>query len=467
MMVEDLREQLDSFGQSHLLAHWSNLSEAQRHALRQQIASLDLAELTKVIRQPEQPASGASMPDPERLAPPPAVRVGQDHPQCTRDQAHQSGESALRAGRVGIILVAGGQGTRLGFASPKGMFPIGPVSHRTLFELLAHRLLAIRKKFGAAIPFYIMTSPATDAETRHYFEGHAWLGLPREDCAIFCQGTMPVVDDVHGRILLSSPSEIALSPDGHGGAVQAMQRHGVLEDAQKRGIETFFYCQVDNPLVALGDPILIGYHRNLCSEMTTQVVAKRFAKEKVGNVVARDGRVHIIEYSDLPDRIAEQTDAHGGLRYWAGNIAVHCIQRSFLERVLEREGGLPFHRAHKAVPHVDPSGTLVRPSKPNAIKFERFIFDLLPMAQDALVVEGLADECFAPVKNAEGASHDTPALARQALSRLHRRWLLDAGAMVAEDILVEIHPAWALDSREVRQRIAGQPVIDSDTYFLC
>jgi UDP-N-acetylglucosamine/UDP-N-acetylgalactosamine diphosphorylase len=278
---------------------------------------------------------------------------------------------------------------------------------------------------------------------------------------------MPAVDAVTGHVLLSSPGTVALSPDGHGGLVAAMDRHGILEDAATKGIETFFYAQVDNPLVEYCDPLLIGYHLQLQSEMTTQVVQKRFANEKVGNVVAINGRVHIIEYSDLPKEVGQQLNRDGTLKLWAGNIAVHCIQRNFLERVLRSSTGLPFHRAHKSVPTIDAQARALSADTPNAIKFERFIFDLLPMAENSLVVEGVAARVFAPVKNADGAATDTPSDARRAISQLHKQWLTQAGATVSDDVVIEIHPAWALDVEEVSAKIQPGLHIASDTYFLC
>ncbi|MFN7318816.1 MAG: UTP--glucose-1-phosphate uridylyltransferase, partial [bacterium] len=281
----------------------------------------------------------------------------------------------------------------------------------------------------------------------------------------FCQGSMPAVDATNGKILLAGKSEIALSPDGHGGLLAALNRHSLLKQAAHQGIDYFFYAQVDNPLVPAADPELMGYHIFARSEMTTQVVQKRFALEKVGNVVSIDGKVQIIEYSDLPSQFAEQTNPDGTLKLWAGNIAVHVFDVAFLRRVSEHAEALPFHRAKKPVPHVAADGRSIQPVTPNAIKFERFIFDLLPLAEQSIAVEGDAREVFAPVKNANGAPTDTPAATQAALITLHSEWLKSAGCTIAPGVKVEIHPAWALDATEVQRRVEKPLLISSDTYF--
>jgi UDP-N-acetylglucosamine/UDP-N-acetylgalactosamine diphosphorylase len=345
------------------------------------------------------------------------------------------------------------------------MFKIGPVSGRTLFQFFADRLIAVGAKFGTTIPWYIMTSEATDAETRAYFESNDYLGLPPADVRIFKQGTMPAVDADSGKILLAEKDALALSPDGHGGTVAALDRNGCLDDAEARGIKHLAYFQVDNPLVALCDPLLIGHHVMAGSEMTTQVVRKRFPMEKVGNVVDIDGKVQIIEYSDLPEAAATAVDDQGEIRLWAGNIAVHVIDAGFLRRMSQTADALPFHRAHKKVACIDSAGHHSEPAEPNAIKFERFIFDLLPAAENAFVVEALSSESFAPVKNANGSPTDTPDLARQAIVNLHRKWLEKAGARVDPGVQVEINPIFSLSSEDLAEKIPPNLQISSDQYF--
>jgi UDP-N-acetylglucosamine/UDP-N-acetylgalactosamine diphosphorylase len=225
-----------------------------------------------------------------------------------------------------------------------------------------------------------------------------------------------------------------------------------------------FYCHIDNPLAQICDPQLIGYHLLANSDMTSQAVKKRAADEKVGNVVTIDGVTQIIEYSDLPKEYGEHTQQDGSLKLWAGSIGVHTFRRSFLELAAKQKNSLPFHRALKAVPYVDSDGTEVKPESPNAIKFERFIFDLLPLAKNAIVVEVSAGDAFAPVKNADGDPTDTPATAKAAMVARDAKLLHDAGAMIVEGVNVEVSPLWALDSAAAATKCPRDKITKA-TYF--
>ncbi len=455
--------QLNDFGQAHLLKYWHELSLEERQCLTSQIESIDFQEIADLVNGVSKEVDWLELA--LKAAPPSAIRLHDPNPSFNEAQARECGEQAIRDGKIGMILVAGGQGTRLGFDLPKGMFRIGPVSNRSLFAMHVDSIRGAMRRFATSIPMYVMTSPATDLQTREYFDRHHALGLKPEELVVFCQGSMPAVDALSGKILMETKHQIALSPDGHGGIVSALERHGILKSAADRGIEHFFYAQVDNPMVRACDPTLIGYHLLAASQMTTQVVKKRFAFEKVGNVVAIHGRTHIIEYSDLPESVANRTDADGELCLWAGNIAVHIMELSFLASSTKNANSLPFHRARKLVPFLGEDGILVQPANANATKFERFVFDLLPLADRAIVVEADAAEAFAPVKNAEGAPADTPSATRDAISAQHRRWLVQAGMNVSPSVQVEINPHWALDAEEVRMKIQKPSSILVDTYF--
>jgi len=454
---------LAEFGQEHVLKHWSDLDGEQRANLSEQLNGIDLVELASLISGEDKTTDFAGLA--MRANSPPAVRADGSGAAWTPMQAKKCGEEALKNGEVGAVIVAGGQGTRLGFDQPKGMFPIGPVSGRTLFQFFVDRLLAVNEKYGCRIPLYIMTSDATDQQTRDYFASHDNLGMPEEDLHVFKQGVMPAVDSVTGKLLMESRSSLALSPDGHGGTVSALDRSGCLTDAVSRGIQHLAYIQVDNPLAQLCEPELIGHHLMAASEMTTQVVQKRDPMERVGNVVLVDGQVQIIEYSDLPESAAEALNEDGSLKLWAGNIAVHLFNLEFLCRVAGQSSSLPFHRALKKVPYCDEQGQVVFPVQPNATKFERFIFDLLPIAQNAFVVETLAKQGFAPVKNANGAKTDTPETAKKAIADLHREWLERAGACVDQGVQVEINPMLALSADDLPEKIETKLRIDADRYF--
>jgi UDP-N-acetylglucosamine/UDP-N-acetylgalactosamine diphosphorylase len=428
---DHLVKRLDAAGQAHLLQFWPELTESGRRQLVSQVEDVDLELIASLVAgRDEKPDFGALA---ARATPPPAFRSDGSGAAWNAAEARQAGEQAIAQGRAGAVIVAGGQGTRLGFDLPKGMFPIGPLSGRTLFEFFADSLRATGAKYNVSIPLYLMTSPLTHEATVRYWSENDYLGLPHQDVRIFSQGTMPAVDAATGKLLLASKDSLSLSPDGHGGTVKALQKSGCFDDAQRRGVDLLCYLQVDNPLVTPCDVNLIGHHLLSGSEMTTQVVRKRFPEEKVGNVVMVDGKVRIIEYSDLPDEAAQRR-SDGELQLWAGNIGVHVMDTAFLARAASSADALPYHRAHKVAPLVNDRGEQVKPDRPNAIKFERFIFDLLPWAENAFVVEAIADEAFAPVKNADGAAHDTPELAKAAICRLHRRWLQAAGIEVAERV---------------------------------
>ena len=214
------------------------------------------------------------------------------------------------------------------------------------------------------------------------------------------------------------------------------------------------------------DPEFLGYHLLGASELSTLAVAKQFPEERVGNIVSIDGCVQIIEYSDLPAEAAQRRKPDGSLELWAGNTAIHIFSIPFLARVAATADSLPFHVAVKPVPYTDPAtGQRVEPSTANALKFEQFIFDLMPMAKNALVVEGDARRTFAPLKNASGAKSDSPETVRAQMSDLYRQWLEAAGAQVEPDAILEISPWFALDADELRSRIQPSTRIAGPTYL--
>jgi UDP-N-acetylglucosamine/UDP-N-acetylgalactosamine diphosphorylase len=453
---------LAAHGQEHLLGFWDALSERDRQALAAEVRHLDFPALARLrTGQPAVDAHALA----DRAVSPPAFRLGEGGGGVSPDAAAFKGAEALRAGRIGVMLVAGGQGTRLGFDHPKGMFPIGPVSGKSLFQWQAEKVLALRRRHGVGLPWYVMTSPATHAETFDFFDRHDRFGSPAEDLSFFCQGTMPAVDRASGKVLLAERHHVALSPDGHGGMLAAFARSGALADARRRGIEHLFYSQVDNPLVAVCNPEFLGYHLLSGSEFSTEVVRKRDPLERLGNVVGVDGRLRVIEYSDLPDEVGRRRRPDGSLEIWAGSIGVHAMEVAFLERMAESAEALPFHLAYKRVPYVDPAGDRVKPETANAIKFERFIFDLMPAAGRAILVEVDAAEHFAPLKNAPGEKQDTPEAVKDRLVALHSQWLRQAGAEVAEGVDVEISPLWALDAEEVARKLPRAARIAKPTYF--
>jgi UDP-N-acetylglucosamine/UDP-N-acetylgalactosamine diphosphorylase len=460
-MHSDLLEHLRPHGQEHILKWWPQLSDAQRAELQQQIAALDLKLLQQLYAQRDELAT---LPAPDRIAPIRAAAL-ERHDSATRS----AGEEALRRGEVAVLVVAGGQGTRLGFDHPKGMFPIGPVSNKTLFQIHAEKVLALGRRHGRPIPLLVMTSSATHEETLDFFEQHRHFGLNRTDVFFFCQGTMPALDLATGKLLMEAPHRLFLSPNGHGGTVLALADAGLFDTLQGRGIRHIFYFQVDNPLVRVADPLFLGHHVLQRAEVSSKAIAKNGPLDKLGNLVLIDGRCSMIEYSDLPQTLAHQTDNAGQLRFRVGNPAIHIFDLPFLRRVTTGDLRIPFHVARKKVPYLDDNGNTVQPDKENALKFEMFIFDLLPRAERWTVVYTDRAEEFHPLKNAAGS--DSPATVQQALCNQAADWLEQAGVSVprrddgALAVPLEISPLFALDAEEVRAKVKPQTRIVQATYL--
>ena len=465
-----IRRRAADAGQDHVFRFWADLSGYGRRRLLEQLAEIDFRQLGRLIER------HVRHPEPENL--PADLQPAPFIPLPTTDaqrreccHAHGRGDRLLAAGKVAAFTVAGGQGTRLGYNGPKGAFRVGPVSERPLFQVFAEGILAVRRASGAAIPWYVMTSETNDQATRDFFAEHDYFGLPRGDVLFFRQGMMPAVD-FKGRLILSAPDSLARSPDGHGGSLLALARRGMLADMADRGIEHISYWQVDNPLVPPLDPVFLGYHADAGSDMSSKMARKRDPFEKLGNFCLSGDRLHVIEYSDMPDDLAEQTDGEGRLRFEAGSIAIHILARRFVERLTAGgEFALPFHRAEKKIPYVDEAGETVTPDEPNGVKFEMFVFDALPLAENPVVLEIDRAREFSPVKNAQG--EDSPATARRDMVRLAADRLEAAGVAVPRDntgeptVQVEISPLAARTGEELKRVCAdrGLTEIAGDTYI--
>jgi UDP-N-acetylglucosamine/UDP-N-acetylgalactosamine diphosphorylase len=424
---ESLRAAFAKFGQDHVFAWWSQLGGAERDRLLAQAARIDLAALERVHRKHSQGPPAA----PADLGPVEVERLpGRGGDQRRAMAARRAGEALLTAGRVAALVVAGGQATRLGFDGPKGAFPIGPVTHRSLFEIQAQKIRNLRHRTRRPLPWCVMTSPATDAATRDFFRASDFFGIPERDVLFFRQGVVPSMD-FDGRLILEAPDRIFENPDGHGGCLTALLDSGVLDELDRRGVDTIFYYQVDNPLVRICDPVYLGFHDTASAEVSCKVVRKTDPEEKVGIVVRVDGRVGVVEYTELDHAARHQRDADDQLVYWAGNIAIHVFGAAFVRRVAANaEELLPFHASDKKIPHIDAAGRSVAPDQPNGQKLERFVFDALGAAERVCVVEAERTAEFSPVKNALGA--DSPDSARRDLNASYRNWLAASGITVPE-----------------------------------
>ena len=455
MDLSALRAKLQSIGQQQVLRFYDALSPASQQKLIGQLNALDLDLIARLVEGYVRNKPPVHVP--HDIKPIDAYPRTADTARAKLyADAKQRGEQLLRAGKVGAFVVAGGQGTRLGYEGPKGEYPVTPIKNKPLFQVFAEQLLNHSRTYGKAIPWYVMTSDINDAPTRAFFKKNNFFGYGEKDIFFFQQGMMPAFA-LDGKMLLAEKDSLALSPDGHGGSLRALDRSGALADMQKRGIEHLSYFQVDNPIVHTIDPLFLGLHDLTGSEMSSKTIAKAGPLEKVGNFCIADGVLQVIEYSDLPNELAEQRNADGSLKFNAGSIAIHALRVSFIERL--NAGGelkLPWHRAEKKVPYVDDAGKAIKPDKPNAVKLEQFVFDAIPLASKPIVYTTERAEEFSPVKNADG--NDSPATSRRDQIRRAARWLSEAGVSVPKkadsevDALIEISPLFGTSAEQLKTR---------------
>jgi UDP-N-acetylglucosamine/UDP-N-acetylgalactosamine diphosphorylase len=469
--IESIRRQLREHHQEHLVTFWPELDARRRQELLDQIRELDLVKMDDWV---EHLVKNAAEPPVVHKDFEPATSYSAEprNPAERRKykKAIELGEKLIAQGKVAGLVVAGGQGTRLGFDGPKGNFPISPIKQKTLFRIFAETIQAVTQRYGATCPWYVMTSPMNYTQTVEIFKADNYYGLEVKDVSIFQQGTLPNFA-FEGRVLLEDKARIARSPDGHGGCIGALARSGALADMQRRGVEYISYWQVDNPLVRLFDPLFLGLHALDGAEMSSRAVIKNSPKEKVGNFCLVDGKVTVIEYSDLPDELAEKRRLDGSLVFELGSIAIHIINTGFVKKLNTKEFSLPLHKAVKKIPHLDLQGNRVEPKQSNGIKLESFIFDALPMAEKSIILDLVRSEQFAPVKNATG--EDSVEVTRRMMVERAAAWLESAGVEVPRkpdgsvDAVIEIAPSFALDKADVAaQRERIPPIRPGDQVYL-
>ena len=437
MNYAEAEKMLKGCGQEHVLAYWKKLSKKEQAALLEQIATIE----PKNVRycQSALKAGGAVADSSKGKAPKVAVLKG-----AALKKAIAAGEKELKAGRVAALLVAGGQGSRLGYDGPKGCYSIGPVTGAPLFYFHARKILARSIRYGAAIPFYVMTSEANNAATVQCFEENDYFGLNPDDVFFFTQGMWPGMTK-EGKIILDRPGHVFMSPDGHGGLLAALRKSGALDDMKKRGIKSVFFFQVDNPLVEIADPAFVGYHVTEKSEYSLKLCAKRDPFEKVGMPMQFGKSYRMVEYTEMTDEQCKRKAKDGRLYFLYGSPAIHVFDRAFLAR--EAAKAMPLHLAFKKIPTVV-DGKVVKPAEPNGYKFEKFIFDILPNAKRAAFLAFEQKDEFSPVKNAEGA--DSPASCRADMQAKWARWFAAIGVSVPADLPLEIDPVYALDAADLK-----------------
>ncbi|KAI5198790.1 nucleotide-diphospho-sugar transferase [Aureobasidium subglaciale] len=456
---EDYQKLLEKFtkaGQEQVFAFWDDLSSAEKGLLYQQLVDVDpeyVNDITKRALNPPKPESEDAAPKLEQLPESATSSIYDSKPEDL-NRWYTQGLEFIAQNQVAVVLMAGGQGTRLGSSAPKGCYDIGLPSQKSLFQLQAERIWKIQhlaqhehNKEEVVVPWYIMTSGPTRKPTEEFFEKHAYFGLNRNNVVFFEQGTLPCISN-DGKILLETKSKVAVAPDGNGGLYNALFKSGVVQDMEKRGIKHIHAYCVDNCLVRVADPTFIGFSASKNVDIATKVVRKRDAKESVGLILSKNGKPDVVEYSEIDKETSEAKDSKDSslLKFRAANIVNHYYSYKFLESIPQWSAELPHHIARKKIPYVDTEkGETVKPEKPNGIKLEQFVFDCFPfLSMDKFACQEVKREDeFSPLKNARGTGEDDPDTSKRDIFRQGTRWLEAVGAVVTsedDNAGVEISP---------------------------
>lgn len=374
--------------QEHLLKYWEELSEKEQIGLAKQIAAIDPESFLKqqTLLRSSHPTSST-------------IEAYDKHSQSGDPKNKALGKKILSQSPAACIIVAGGQGSRLGFDGPKGMFPVSIKHKKTLYQIFAERTLAASKHYKQKHRLAIMTSKATHEKTENYFKVNHFFGLDQEQIQIFCQRSEVLLDD-DGQLFLDSPSSIAAGPNGNGDSLKLLYEKGIWEAWHENQIAHVNFIQVDNPLADPFDPELIGFHYNTQADITIKCIERIDPSEKVGVIVQNNGRAQIIEYTELSDHEQNARQHDGRLKHLCANISLFCFKMDFVKKLATDPSlSCPFHLAHKAVNTLSKDGKIQAPTEPNAWKFERFIFDVLPFAQSVRALIYPRNECFSPLKN--------------------------------------------------------------------
>lgn len=447
-LIQDL---LYKYQQEHVLDFLNTLTNSDKDKLIEQLQSVNFEQIASVLKAKHKVIQESDLIEPINFQ-----RLG-NFTQEQRDMYTNEGWRLLENGQVGVIVVAGGQGSRLGHDGPKGTLDIGLPSRKSLFQLQAERLINLSRRAKKCIPWYIMTSPENHNATINFFQKHHFFGYPEHDCIFFQQKTMPAVN-LEGKLLFSTSLQINLAPSGNGECFSSLYESGALADMKQRGVTWLFYYNVDNAIIKLADPLFIGYSAHLNNPIAIKATEKVDSEEKVGILCLKNGCPNVLEYSEIPESLLVQRDDHGELLFGLANISIHMFRYDFIEKYAGHN--VPYHIALKKINYCDPNGTLIIPKEPNAYKLESFIFDYFPLAEQATVLSVEREDEFAPVKNKEG--QDSVISARNQTLNLHRKWIENSGVNLAEhglqNRLVEVSPLISYSGEGVYHNI--QTIID-------
>ncbi len=400
---EEAIKKLKFYNQEHLLNRYNYLDEEKKQKIINQIKNIDFDQMKdlyskrdKKIEEKDCKITNIDYIDKSKLT------------KEEYNKYYNLGKSIIEEGKYAIVTMAGGQGTRLGYVAPKGTFKIGGGVDKSLFEALSDTIKEAREKYKNSIPWYIMTSRENNNATEKFFEKNDFFGLPYEDVKFFKQGELPMIG-IDGKLLLDETGIIKLAADGHGGVFEALDKSGYLEDMKTRGIEWVFISGVDNVLAGLVDPIAVGLSITNGTLATGKSVVKRSPDEKVGVFCKKNNRPYVIEYTEITDEMANAKDKNGELLYGESHILTNLFNIKALEEIAKNK--LPYHSAFKKAKYMDSEGNIIKPEKPNAYKFEAFIFDAFESLEDMSILRVKREDEFAPLKNAEG--EDSPNTATQ------------------------------------------------------
>lgn len=408
MDIEDVKKTLKKYGQEHLLNNYEKLDEKDQERLLRQIENIDFELIDSLYKntKKELKQEDAKIEPIEYL----------DKYKLNGDYKYYEdlGKKAIKSGKLAAVTMAGGQGTRLGHKGPKGTFDIGLDSHKSLFELLCDSLKEASKKYEVQIPWFIMTSRENNKETVEFFEKNKYFGYEK-NIHFFTQGELPMVD-TEGKILIGEDGFIKEAADGHGGVYESLVKSGMTEKMRQLGVEWVFIGGVDNCLVKMVDPVLMGVAIDKKVTAAGKSVVKANPKEKVGVFCKKNGKPNVIEYTEVTDEMAEAKDTNGELLYGESHILCNLFNITAIERMGSRP--LPYHSAFKKATYIDKDGNKVVPTSPNAYKFEAFLFDAFGELDNMAILRVKREEEFAPVKNAEGV--DSPETARKLYNNLYK-----------------------------------------------
>lgn len=445
MNEKKILEVLEKNNQKKLLNYINNLKDYEREKLLKELEELNIESYFSILNKNNKSATFSF----DKIEKPFVFEQGK----FDIEKYRKEGEKALSNGEVAFFVVAGGQGSRLGFEHPKGLFPISPILQKSLFQIHAEKVSAFGNLYGFSPEFFIMTSSTNHDETVEFFNkfGEEWIDL--NNVHFFKQRDLPSVD-MEGNLILSDRLTPFKAPDGHGGALLALKNSGMIDLMKKKGIKYLSYFQVDNPLVNIADPVFLGLHILEKSEVSSKVLPKRSYDEKVGVAAIVDGKPAIIEYSDLSDDLAKKRDIDGRLLFNFGSIAIHIFSVDFIDRITTDKLQLPYHVAKKKIPYYDyEANTIKNPDKPNGIKLEQFVFDSIPMSKNAIFYETIREIEFSPLKNKEG--EDSIQTCKEGISNLFKIWLKKSGVIFDDEknCIVEISPSFAVNIDQLKEKI--------------